>query len=387
MKLAFVFTDDWEVRGDGTGDVLRLMVGPAWRLMDIFERHGMRYTIMAEVMHYRRMQAHLPKHPEFALPCDMWRRTLEAAILRGHDVQLHLHPQWVDAVYEAGSWKLGDNWSLPLCPEAQIREMVTTGKPLLEKLLQPLNAAYRCRCFRSGTWPMNPSQPLVDILLECGIDTDVSVAPGVLSTRERAPVDYREVDEAFAPYFADPQDVRHLASQTTGQRFLEIPTQTRRVNLSWRFEELSRKVRGKIEGLNDNNSPSSIKSKPIQPATNKATACSDSGLLKTVRNKLRTVQDILIEDRVVIFDLSLTTLFEMRWITEQIFEEAERRFGGLETTLPVVVNHHSKSVQDFEAIDAFLSWLNETYADRIENWTLAEAAERLHAMPALPWQI
>jgi hypothetical protein len=35
-----------------------------------------------------------------------WEEVVPDVYQRGHDVQLHLHPQWTKARYEAGRWSL-----------------------------------------------------------------------------------------------------------------------------------------------------------------------------------------------------------------------------------------------------------------------------------------
>src|SRR5205085_11677663 len=62
--IYLVFTDDWELRGDGSGDIERIQFGPMRRLLEVFEKHGMRCTFMAEMMQQLTFRARQEEHPE-----------------------------------------------------------------------------------------------------------------------------------------------------------------------------------------------------------------------------------------------------------------------------------------------------------------------------------
>ncbi len=56
--------DDWELRADGSGDMRTLQFDTLRRLVDIYERYGLRGSINAEVMqqlHHRRFGATYPR--------------------------------------------------------------------------------------------------------------------------------------------------------------------------------------------------------------------------------------------------------------------------------------------------------------------------------------
>ena len=60
-RIQLVLVDDWELRGDGSGDMRRIQFDTLGRLLDVYERHGLRASINAEVMqqlHHLRHGAH-----------------------------------------------------------------------------------------------------------------------------------------------------------------------------------------------------------------------------------------------------------------------------------------------------------------------------------------
>jgi hypothetical protein len=382
MQVYFVFTDDWEIAGDGSGTVRDTLVRPAWRLMEIFERFGARYTIMAEVMHYLTMQAWCTRAPELEDQCKLWEQTVEAAALRGHDVQLHLHPQWTEAAYSEDRWTLGKNWSLPRHDEATIQRMVEDGRATLESLIQRHRPAYRCHCFRSGSWAMLPSDPIVPILLECGIDTDVSVVRGTWSSRQSAPFDYRDVEEGFAPYWADHADVRRRARGERGG-FLEIPTQVR--DSDARLERL--RLLGRLAGR------AGLGAQPKQaPSGAMAERGAGSGagsgrpLAKRLSQAAARTLGFTRDPRPVIFDIASLSLREMKYLTGRILEEAALRLRGSDVALPIVLACHSKRLLRFDAIEAYLDWLLRTHGNVVCLKTLSEASRHLRSLDTFPWE-
>ncbi len=157
MRIHLVLSDDWELRGDGSGDMRLIQFATLERLLSIYESHGLRASINAEVL---QQLAHLDagtEHPELAELAAEWEATVKAAFGRGHDVQLHVHPQWSDAHHTEEGWTLNGSWQLPEYSLQDTRSILGSAKDYLESLLQPLDPGYRCVTFRSGGWAFAPS--------------------------------------------------------------------------------------------------------------------------------------------------------------------------------------------------------------------------------------
>jgi hypothetical protein len=201
--------------------------GTLERLLSIYESHGLRASINAEVL---QQLAHLGAgvdHPHLADLAAEWEATVKGVLQRGHDVQLHVHPQWSDARYEKG-WTLNGSWQLPQYSLQETRAMLGSAKDYLEGLLQPLDPRYRCVTFRSGSWAFAPSDHIIPTLIELGIRADISMADGLYFAGPRVWVDYRGIDEPFLPYFPEPHDARRLAAEP--HSLVCVPTHSFRAN-------------------------------------------------------------------------------------------------------------------------------------------------------------
>lgn len=72
IHLAFV--DDWELRGNGSGDIEQLQLTPMRRLTEIFEQHSIRGSFNAEVMQQLAFRKASVEEQEFAALADKMGR-------------------------------------------------------------------------------------------------------------------------------------------------------------------------------------------------------------------------------------------------------------------------------------------------------------------------
>src|SRR4051812_969819 len=104
IYLAFV--DDWEMSGNGTGDVRELQFRPMRELVNLYNAHAVHGSFNAEVMQQLTFRKFQDAHPELKELADEWDAVVVETFRQGHDIQLHVHPQWHEAVYENGEWRL-----------------------------------------------------------------------------------------------------------------------------------------------------------------------------------------------------------------------------------------------------------------------------------------
>src|SRR4051812_11324393 len=110
IYLAFV--DDWELSGTGAGDARELQFEPMRKLVTIYNAHGIRGSFNAEVMQQLTFRKFEREHPELKTLADEWDEAVRETHAQGHDIQLHIHPQWTGAEYKDGEWHLSADWSI-----------------------------------------------------------------------------------------------------------------------------------------------------------------------------------------------------------------------------------------------------------------------------------
>jgi SAM-dependent methyltransferase len=198
---------DWEA------DIL----GPAERLMQLFESHKAPLTFFAEMGEYFWLERHQPRIAALIAS------QLQDAIRRGHDVQLHLHPNWLPelgARYENGNWSW--DWSVRTLHDSPIDPTALIGrcKNMLESIARAVKSDYLVTCFRAGGYSAQPFDRIYDALRQSGIYCDSSVYAG--GTDAERKYDYTLAWSTHQPYLAsrfDPQ----LKAPPGERSVIEIP--------------------------------------------------------------------------------------------------------------------------------------------------------------------
>jgi hypothetical protein len=229
--IHILLTLDYEIFGNGAGDVRRDVVEPTRRLLALCERHTARITIMFEVGEYWAFQMYdeqLCRDWGYS-PCREMESQMIEAIERGHDVQLHLHPLWIGARYEHGGWQLnGRSWRLADLPHGlgdptdihSITGALSQGKWTLERMLRESRPDYRCTCFRAGGFCAQPSGAIIRAMKRAGILLDSSVVKGYRRCRPWL-VDYSQVSTSKPCWWTTEE---HLSVEgDPGVNVLELP--------------------------------------------------------------------------------------------------------------------------------------------------------------------
>ena len=215
--------DDWEIYGDGSGNPEQLMFEPARRILDICDIYGAKYTFFAEIG----QQLHMlnASEPSWRKCAAHWETTLKDAVSRGHDVQLHFHPQWIGANLKNGSWQLNHTyWNTGHIEPAVLTEWIGKGKKYLEDLLQPVNNNFTICSYRAGGWMCQPSSGIYTALRDNGIVSDVSIMPGRhCKYADGGQVDFRDAHSRFMPWEVDPDD---FSQYKQGSGIWEFPVYT-----------------------------------------------------------------------------------------------------------------------------------------------------------------
>lgn len=198
--IELIISIDYELFGNGSGDVQRDVVEPTDRLLAICDRHGAKLTIMFEIGQYWAMKEvdDLLQHDFGYSPAEIMERQIQRAVRTGHDVQLHLHPQWIGAEYRDQLWYLNFNQirvsDLGRGEDSgcsSLRAVFQRGKETLEALLRPVDADYECCAFRAGGFYVEPAERVIEALRHAGLCADSSVVPGYAAD-EPLPIDFHD---------------------------------------------------------------------------------------------------------------------------------------------------------------------------------------------------
>jgi len=225
-----IITCDYELPGGGQGDVRRHMIEPTRQLLRVCEQHGAKLTIMAEVGELwafeKAENAAFKKHIGYD-PVFLIKQQLREAVQRGHDVQLHLHPQWINARWSDTCWILDyKHYNLSDFEDDEMVALLRRGKDSLESMLRPCCADYKCVGFRAGQWNTKPSQRYLTALRDAGLKSDTSVFKWGHRYDGGADFDYRDAFSNVLAWYSRMDDINQPTTQPT---ILEVPIATESV--------------------------------------------------------------------------------------------------------------------------------------------------------------
>jgi hypothetical protein len=366
IYLAFV--DDWELSGNGSGDVRELQFRPMRELVKIYNAHGVRGSFNAEVMQQLAFRKFESQYPELKTLADEWDTIVRETYSQGHDVQLHIHPQWQDAQYEGGQWRLTSDWSILNYSPEEAFQMISAGKEYLENLLRAVDPDYRCVSFRSGSWCIAPSPHILQLLVRLGIVFDMSIVGGVRYETKNINLDYTNCDEDFLPYYPVMTDARLVSDKP--EPIISVPTnhfygsrrQVFKHHLGKAVEKVRRRVAPAQEAARaDSRSREAYGHEWAQTRhASRWTRVYEKGIVPYLKGK-HLISDIAQLDYALLQEM----LASIR---------SRARASGLRE-VPVILENHTKDIRDFSDIERFVTDVSR--ARDIKCLTLSELAREL----------
>jgi SAM-dependent methyltransferase len=223
--------ETWQPQLEGVElDWNRDVFEPTQRLLDVFDAAGATLTIFAEMGEYMWLSDH---RPELARRMEQqWRD----AVTRGHDVQLHLHPNWLPEMRPTvtdGRWQ----WDMRRVRAADypgdLGATIARCKTALETVIRAVSPRYEVLAYRAGAYEAQPFRRLYDALLGNGIWCDSSVLPG--DRRAGRHYDYAYAYTDHQPWFAGRHDPQ-LKAPPSERAIVELPIFTPRRGERWTFD-------------------------------------------------------------------------------------------------------------------------------------------------------
>ena len=226
--MNYILTFDYELFGDGSGDLFSDVINPMQEILNICDAKEVKIKIFFEILEYLEIKKEWEKGNKMGYkddPIIAMENQILNAYKNGHDIQLHIHPQWVDCKYEDGFWKLDmDNWRLGdyvTKNEVTLEVLLHLGKETLEKLIQRIDQGYSCIALRAGGYNIMPSDNVFKAMQKVGLLVDSSIFPGGNEDSNLSKFDYTKVPDTYDYWYADKSDLR-LKSNNSNV-ILEMP--------------------------------------------------------------------------------------------------------------------------------------------------------------------
>jgi len=374
--IDLILSLDYEIFGNGAGDVMRDIIEPTNRLLNICERYGAKLTIMFEVAEYWAFKEVEDRIDLGYSPAQVMAEQAQNVISRGHDVQLHLHPQWIGAELDDRTWHVRMNqWCIADLPhglgdygdEYSIMGALSKGKHTLESLLCPIKSTYECVAFRAGGFHIQPSRHVIAAMKAVGLLIDSSVVQRLYVQSPGWCCDFRDAVSNYGYWWTSADDV--CRSGPDHEQILELPVysimQLYLTNLRWSKLRAELKRR-KLESCY----PDTIKQAGGIRSTYKITQ---------VLQKLTSMHPIIVD----FCKLNARTMVKA---VEEAISTNCHSSDGTERTVPVVLIGHSKDFWNDGHLDRFLSTMRSfsMHKGEIKFSTFTDVAKQLGSTSETP---
>jgi hypothetical protein len=364
--IHLILSLDYEIFGNGSGDVHRDMIRPTNRLLILCNKYGAKVTLFFEVGEYWAMKKAEDEgllHLDYS-PSQQIQEQIQNAVRYGHDVQLHLHPWWIGAKYKNGSWQLYPEYlrisDLPNSIGSENDSFSITGilyqaKRTVETIIKPACPDYVCLAYRAAMFWGQPSKELIKGMKKVGLVADSSVVRGLYENHP-VPTDYRKAKSATGYWWTSAVDISQ--SGPKGEYIIEFPVYSRFrpyvYNFKWTklyttlkrhcLERADTNNNGMTNARQSTESPWKVLRKLVTSQPIKYDFCKLSsgdmirGLVRLIKN------DRMVED-------------------------------GIGT--PVVMLGHSKDFWNDRNLEVFLRFINKECKEQVYFSTLGELTKRI----------
>ncbi len=348
-RVALILSLDYELFGDGSGDVTREQILTTKHLLEVLSPYGAKLTVMFEYGQYVAYNKYGKENSNLIDDNKKITNQLIELIKNGHDVQLHYHAQWHSAVYDQAKkeFKLNlSNIDISNLKYDEIVSVLKDGKQFLEDLLKPYRDDYECIGFRAGSWAVKDEKKLLSALKECGFKIDSSVVPNTKFESEQVNFEYKDSPHQYKYWYID----KVLSKNVCHSEFIELPIYT---------------CKSPIAFLKYLNSKYQASRKTVKQLYGQKISEKNFSIFQKIKKVI--TRDYYMAD---LNTMSSKTLIKM--VENGIHDNSDNK-----EIIPLMFIAHSKVSYGIDELSNFFDYLQKNYKNQVEFWTLQEVASRL----------
>jgi len=357
-RLIILIEDDWELKGNGAGNIAQLQYIPSIFLLDIAHKFGFKVTFMVETLQQFAFLENSDKDRNIKIQANLWEDNVKLMIEGKHDVQLHIHPQWYHVLYREGYFELNDKWNIATYDSQAQLDMIKSSMEYLNTLIKPLNPFYRIETFKAGSWALQPSEVILNNLADNGIRIVIGVGKGIKYVNKDFFVDYTMIEEDTQPYYPDFSDITKVSDRKERLFIIPLPFYKLRIN---RF--LARAKRNFFSLIVP---PFNPKEFFYSPGIHKPSVIVPQipGVIKRMKQSFNVKS----------FDIGDADFEDLKSGIDQIIYKALKIEREI---VPIVLQSHTKAyLGNLSSIERFFGYLTEKYSNHITFMTFSEFLQK-----------
>ena len=176
--LNVAITFDYELFfGKNLASEDEVIFNPTSKILDLLDKYGVKATFFADVLSVL-MNEKVGNYQYV----EKFTKQIKDMVQRGHDVQLHIHSNWLKSTYVQDTWQFDTSsyrihtFGFDNEQEFSVGKIISYGKNYLESTLTKIKSDYKCIAYRAGGYCIQPHEELFNSLIDNGIFIDSSVA-------------------------------------------------------------------------------------------------------------------------------------------------------------------------------------------------------------------
>jgi len=209
-----VLTFDYELfLGNDSGSVYHTLLAPTHAVIQLLQHYNAKAIFFVDASYLLALKAY--NHKELKVIASQ----LQALVALDCSIELHLHPQWRDAVPKGDKWEFRsfEHYRLHSLSREEIRHLFRESICLLSEI-----TGYKPIAFRAGGWSITPFGMLKEAFIENGIKIDMSVLPGF--SKDALPLHFYHFLDV--PSKVSYRFENEVTQEVKNGSFLEIPVTT-----------------------------------------------------------------------------------------------------------------------------------------------------------------
>jgi len=214
MKKDAIITFDYEVfLGSKTGSVENSVLKPAGEILKVLKKNAAKAIFFVDTTWLSFIKEHFPEDFEKVA------KQLKDIVASGSSVELHLHPQWLDARVEGDAIVFNSlkHYTLQSLDQQQIFDLFKNSIELLQSI-----TGQKISCFRAGGWCIEPFETIKPVFEAFNIKYEFSAVPGIfLCEGKEYDYDFRNVPDELCYRFNDT-----INENIPDGTFIEFPVST-----------------------------------------------------------------------------------------------------------------------------------------------------------------
>lgn len=218
-----IVTFDYELFfGENYGSYEKVLFEPTNKLLEILKKNEITSTFFVDVCSINAF-----KRNNLFEYVDGFEKQIKKMIDSKQDVQLHLHPSWINANYSEGKWEF-DNSHYTLHSygfnekEYNAYNVIDDGIEYLTGLCNKHNDDYKCVAFRAGGFSIQPHSEVVTHMRNRGILIDSSVCQDLFCESSTLNYDFRNMPTEINWWLTPGREFNYMGRSEEGGLY-EIP--------------------------------------------------------------------------------------------------------------------------------------------------------------------